>query len=79
MRAADQFLAGKSADLGELVVAVRDDPAGIGGGNEVLFCWETAFAAAEWLIDSHGGSHLNDRHIDSLGGSGSSRLCKLIV
>ena len=26
----------------------------IGGGNEVLFCWETAFAAAEWLIDSHG-------------------------
>ncbi|MGU0824460.1 hypothetical protein ACSEO6_31885, partial [Pseudomonas aeruginosa] len=33
---------------------LHDDPAGIGGGNEVLFCWETAFAAAEWLIDSHG-------------------------
>src|SRR3989344_1127444 len=53
VRTTDEFIAAKSADFDELIIAVGDGAVGIGSGNEVLLSREVTFPAAVGM----GGAH----------------------
>ena len=53
VRTTDEFIAAKSADFDELVIAVGDGAVGIGSGNEVLLSREATVATAVGLVYAH--------------------------